>query len=526
MRLAALLPIGLSLLIASCGDEKPKTTAPDLAPPAPVDDLRVISQDDGRVSVAWTATGDNGQDGRAAHYDLRYSRNPDIAAKWDSALVVTFGSVPQPNGAAESFSLPASVGTGLMFIALRVGDEALNWSTVSNVVTANPRPDRPPNKVTDLRLSEVSETTVALEWTAPGSDGSDGTATSYDLRFSLSEITEENWATATPATGVPRPQSGGSAELFTVTGLERVQIFFFGIRAQDSVGNLSPLSNTVTATTLTARRLTNSARTIGALGPDWSPDGKKIVFQADWDKSGQDQLYVIDPNGGPVEQYTDAPGTVAYYPRWSPDGRKIAFVYSRDYWKGIFEIATMDAVPFAVPSVVASHGLDYALTSPSWSPDGTKIAYVANSRSGPLRTSDLYIVPSQGGAPERVAGGWSISGIDWSPDGSKIVYASDQGGNMDIWTISVDGVNSEQLTDDVAQDAAPVWSPDGTSIVYASFRSGNYDLWVMASSGENRRQITRGPAQDGDESWSPDGSQIVYGSFANPIGDLWVVGVE
>ncbi|MBK8232335.1 MAG: PD40 domain-containing protein [Candidatus Eisenbacteria bacterium] len=376
----------------------------------------------------------------------------------------------------------------------------------------------------DLRLSGVTETTVALEWTAPGSDGSDGTATSYDLRFSLSEITEENWATATPATGVPRPRSGGTAEAFTVTGLERVQIFFFALRALDSAGNPSPLSNTVTATTLTARRLTTSARTVGALAPDWSPDGERIVFQADWDEAFHEQLYVIDADGGEAEKLTNV--GLAWYPRWSPDGQRIAFVLSRDWEKGLYEIAVMDAVPFASPTVVASHGLDYALTTPTWSPDGTRIAYVANTRTGPVRTSDLYIVSAQGGAPKRLAGGWSILGIDWSPDGSKIAYASNQDGNMDIWTVSVGGGTSEQLTSDVAQDATPVWSPDGTKIVYAAYRGGNYDLWIMTAAGEERRQITRGVAQDGDESWSPDGRFVVYGSFANEIGDIWVVGVE
>src|SRR5262249_44176841 len=61
---------------------------------------------------------------------------------------------------------------------------------------------------------------ATLAWTARGDDGTTGRATSYDVRYSSAPITEANWDAATPAAGEPAPQAAGSAETFTVTGLD------------------------------------------------------------------------------------------------------------------------------------------------------------------------------------------------------------------------------------------------------------------------------------------------------------------
>jgi len=70
-----------------------------------------------------------------------------------------------------------------------------------------------------------------------------GTASSYDIRYSTSPITEENWAQATQCEGEPRPQPAGSTESFTVTGLQPGVLYYFGLKATDDAGNTSDLSN-------------------------------------------------------------------------------------------------------------------------------------------------------------------------------------------------------------------------------------------------------------------------------------------
>ena len=108
----------------------------------------------------------------------------------------------------------------------------------------------PPDAVTDLATGTASASTVDLSWTAPGDDGATGTATTYDVRYSTSTITEGNWGAASLATGEPSPpQVAGDPETFTVTGLSESTTYFFAIKTSDEVPNESVLSNVPSATT-------------------------------------------------------------------------------------------------------------------------------------------------------------------------------------------------------------------------------------------------------------------------------------
>ena len=64
----------------------------------------------------------------------------------------------------------------------------------------------------------MTSSSVTLTWTAPGDDGSTGTATSYEIRYAKSPITAASWVLATPVTGVPTPQAAGTAQSVVVTG--------------------------------------------------------------------------------------------------------------------------------------------------------------------------------------------------------------------------------------------------------------------------------------------------------------------
>ncbi|MCJ7655831.1 MAG: PQQ-binding-like beta-propeller repeat protein [Dehalococcoidia bacterium] len=107
----------------------------------------------------------------------------------------------------------------------------------------------PPAKVTDLTVAEVTSNSVTLTWTAPGDDGNVGTASQYDIRYSISSITETNWDSATQCTGVPYPQPAGSSENFTVTGLSAGATCYFALKTSDEAGNESGLSNVISGTT-------------------------------------------------------------------------------------------------------------------------------------------------------------------------------------------------------------------------------------------------------------------------------------
>mgnify|MGYP000347176369 FL=1 len=83
---------------------------------------------------------------------------------------------------------------------------------------------------------------MSLLWTSPGDDGTFGTAYSYDVRYSSSLITEQNWSDAVQSIGEPSPQPSGSAESFSISSLNPDVQYYFALKAMDNVGNESKMS--------------------------------------------------------------------------------------------------------------------------------------------------------------------------------------------------------------------------------------------------------------------------------------------
>ena len=105
-----------------------------------------------------------------------------------------------------------------------------------------------PEAITDLSVSDVDLSSVTLQWTAPEDDGN-GSASSYDIRYSTSVITDANFDSATPVADPPKASVAGATEVFTVTGLNSATEYYFAIKSADFFGNVSAISNVVSATT-------------------------------------------------------------------------------------------------------------------------------------------------------------------------------------------------------------------------------------------------------------------------------------
>ena len=106
----------------------------------------------------------------------------------------------------------------------------------------------PPTAVTDLAGSALGATSVKLTWMAPSDDS--GHVAVYDIRRSPTAITNEaNLLGGTQVTGAPAPGAAGAAQTVTVTGLTAETAYHFALRARDSAGNWSPVSNDVVVTT-------------------------------------------------------------------------------------------------------------------------------------------------------------------------------------------------------------------------------------------------------------------------------------
>jgi hypothetical protein len=107
----------------------------------------------------------------------------------------------------------------------------------------------PPAAIADLAAGSPTSASITLTWTAPGDDGSVGTATTYDIRYSTSTINEGNWASATQASGEPTPQVAGTVQNMVVSGLNSGTTYYFAMKTSDEVPNTSAISNVASGTT-------------------------------------------------------------------------------------------------------------------------------------------------------------------------------------------------------------------------------------------------------------------------------------
>jgi hypothetical protein len=106
-----------------------------------------------------------------------------------------------------------------------------------------------PAAITNLAVVQVSNDYALLAWTAPGDDGSTGTAAGYDLRYSTQPITAGNFASATQVATPPPILAAGSAQSYAMTGLTGSTTYYFALKTRDEAGNWSAISNLPTAAT-------------------------------------------------------------------------------------------------------------------------------------------------------------------------------------------------------------------------------------------------------------------------------------
>ena len=161
------------------------------------------------------------------------------------------GAAWLPYLAGPGFQLSAGYGVKTVYLQVRNGAGISSIASDQIEYVETPGGDTtPPGVVTTLAAALGASGAVDLTWAATGDDGSVGIASSYDVRYSGTQITEANWASATPATDEPSPGAPGETEVFTVSGLASGTTYYFALKVADEVPNLSVLSNLATITTL------------------------------------------------------------------------------------------------------------------------------------------------------------------------------------------------------------------------------------------------------------------------------------
>ncbi|HKI01847.1 MAG TPA: hypothetical protein VKK31_07710 [Thermoanaerobaculia bacterium] len=269
------------------------------------------------------------------------------------------------------------------------------------------------------------------------------------------------------------------------------------------------------------KKLTN----ISSSESNWSPDGKKIAFYSD--RTGDYEIYVMNPDGTGVVQLTKTPGTDDM-PAWSPDGKRIAFISDRT---GDNEVYLMNADGSNVKRLTEHPGDDI---HPKWSPDGQRLLFNSSRESKDLKDPDTYEVYSMkadGTGVQRITREGGVNTYaSWSPDGKKIALRKVVGGsNSEIFVMNADGSAPVNLTKSSAFDGWPSWSPDGRRVVFASDLSvpgEQYKICVVNADGTGLQKLVDREGRLTVPAWSPDGSRIAFTRSLDGSRDIFVVEVK
>jgi dipeptidyl aminopeptidase/acylaminoacyl peptidase len=110
-----------------------------------------------------------------------------------------------------------------------------------------------------------------------------------------------------------------------------------------------------------------------------------------------------------------------------------------------------------------------------------------------------------------------------SPDGTRIAFESDRDGDFEVYVVNIDGSGIVQVTDNVVYDGEPTWSPDGQQIAYVSERDGNAEIYIMNDDGTGDANLTNHASEDLSPAWSPDGEMIAFSSDRLTSAEIYVM---
>ncbi len=233
--------------------------------------------------------------------------------------------------------------------------------------------------------------------------------------------------------------------------------------------------------------------------PDWSPDGRWIVF-ARYDHDAV-ELWSLDLRDGQARKMT-SDGAVNVEPRFSPDGKRLAFVSTSHnghfhIFVAQFDGGTLSNMQRLTPENISPlpryyySKVDHEI-SPIWSRDGSEILFVSN-RGHIYGTGGFWRMKAEPGAPATEIHyeetNWKAR-PDLSPDGQRLVYASYLGGSWhQLWLMPAAGGDAFPISYGAFDNVNPRWSPDGSKIAFISNRNGNTSLWVQTIPGGEQTEL-------------------------------------
>lgn len=176
--------------------------------------------------------------------------------------------------------------------------------------------------------------------------------------------------------------------------------------------------------------------------PSWSPDGTKIIFQADntTDLFSDTGIWMVNADSTGLVRISKNTKKDYEGPDWSPDGTKVAFVIDQEIY-----VMNIDGTG---ETKLTDGGMFYYLSPkirPVWSPDGTKLLYTRINKEAPSisDSAQAFLMNADGSNPVKLTDG---TGRAWSADGTKIlVYRTNMSTGAKLIQINSDGTGETVL---------------------------------------------------------------------------------
>ncbi len=175
------------------------------------------------------------------------------------------------------------------------------------------------------------------------------------------------------------------------------------------------------------------------------------------------RLKVMDADGENAKTITEVAGSI-FSPTWSPDGNRIAYSVQRDKSYPVIYVQSVSGGGATPLTPFPGSNL-----SPSFSPDGSKILF-SSSFEG---SADIYEMSASGGTPRRITN-WPSSEVqpNYAPDGKSFVFVSDRAGfnKPRIYRYEFGSGRTTQVSSS-GYATSPQFSSDGSQIAFLSGRS-------------------------------------------------------
>ncbi|MGZ7040056.1 MAG: hypothetical protein ACXVJO_17905, partial [Thermoanaerobaculia bacterium] len=164
--------------------------------------------------------------------------------------------------------------------------------------------------------------------------------------------------------------------------------------------------------------------------PMWGADGM-IYFASERD--GTFNLWRMSAKGGSPQQVTTFKGGGVFFPSISPDGRRIVFQHDFDLYT--LEVPAGKPKKLTIAMAFDPKESEIVVLSTQGRAEGFAVApsgdYMAVDYHG-----EIVVTPTEQGVGERTQitnSAWRERGEVYSPDGRKIAYVSDEGGEQQVW---------------------------------------------------------------------------------------------